>query len=267
MTYQRTEVVLPCDDLAETLAFFTTTLGFKVDSIYPADSPRVAGLSAHGINLLLSSEVTAPPPVLRLVLAEPERYSPTGAPLVAPNGTIIEFAALHAPLEVPERTDDLVISRHDDADWGVGRAGMRYRDLIPGRHGGRYIASHISIPEAGPVPDYVHYHQVKFQMIFCRRGWAKLVYEDQGEPFRLNAGDCVLQPPEIRHQVLECSDRFEVIEIGCPAEHITLADRTMPLPNGQPKRGKTYGGQHFVHHIAADAQWSRWRSNGFECRD
>jgi hypothetical protein len=48
---------------------------------------------------------------------------------------------------------------------------MQYRDLLPSRLGGRYIASHIRIPDGGPVPDYVHYHRVRFQMIFCKAGW------------------------------------------------------------------------------------------------
>ena len=82
---------------------------------------------------------------------------------------------------------------------------MRYRDLVPGRLGGRYIASHIEIPDGGTVPDYVHFHDVVFQMIFCAAGWVRVVYEDQGEPFVLHAGDCVLQPPLIRHRVLEAS--------------------------------------------------------------
>jgi hypothetical protein len=34
----------------------------------------------------------------------------------------------------------------------------------------------------------------------------------------------VLQPPEIRHRVLESSPGLEVIEIGCPAVHETIAD-------------------------------------------
>ena len=32
-------------------------------------------------------------------------------------------------------------------------------------------------------------------MIFVKAGWVRLVYEDQGEPFVMVAGDCVLQPP------------------------------------------------------------------------
>ena len=123
------------------------------------------------------------------------------------------------------------------ASWGVGRAGMRYRDLIPNRQGGRFIASHISIPDGGPVPDYVHFHKVRFQMIFCYRGWVKVVYEDQGPPFVLQAGDCVLQPPRIRHRVLEASPGLEVVEIGCPADHETRADLVMELPTGRVEPG------------------------------
>jgi hypothetical protein len=40
---------------------------------------------------------------------------------------------------------------------------MRYRDLIPGGSGGRYIASHITIDEGGPVSDWVHFHRIALQ--------------------------------------------------------------------------------------------------------
>jgi quercetin dioxygenase-like cupin family protein len=80
---------------------------------------------------------------------------------------------------------------------------MLYRDLIPGRLGGRYIASLISIPKGGPVADWVHFHRIALQLIYVRSGWVRVVYEDQGEPFVMRAGDLVLQPPQIRHRVLE----------------------------------------------------------------
>jgi quercetin dioxygenase-like cupin family protein len=144
---------------------------------------------------------------------------------------------------------------------------MQYRELIPGRQGGRFIGSHIRIPEAGPVPDYVHFHKVRFQMIYCVSGWVRLVYEDQGEPFVLRAGDCVLQPPQIRHRVLEASEGLEVVELGCPAEHETLADHDMALPTDRFDPDRDFGGQRFVRHVAAEATWGPWRHDGFECRD
>ena len=76
-------------------------------------------------------------------------------------------------------------------------------------------------------------------MIYCYKGWVKAVYEDQGEAFIMNEGDCVLQPPHIRHQVLECSDNFEVIEVGSPAEHKTLVDHDMSLPTKEIDRIET----------------------------
>ena len=138
---------------------------------------------------------------------------------------------------------------------GRGRAGMEYRDLIPDRAGGRLIASHIRIKKAGEVPDYVHFHKLRFQMIYCKAGWVRVVYEDQGKPFVMNAGDCVLQPPEIRHRVLEASRGAEVIEISAPAEHETWVDHDLALPTESLKPDREFGGQKFVRHAADDVPW------------
>jgi mannose-6-phosphate isomerase-like protein (cupin superfamily) len=147
----------------------------------------------------------------------------------------------------------------------AGRAGMHYRDLIPSRLGGRFIASHIRIPEGGPVADYVHYHHIRFQMIYCRRGWVRVVYEDQGPPFVMREGDCVLQPPGIRHRVLESSPGLEVIEIASPAEHETWRDHDLDLPTPALRPERLFDGQRFVRHVAADARWRQ--SHGVDIRD
>src|SRR6185295_6532342 len=107
------------------------------------------------------------------------------------------------------------------------------------------------------VPDYVHYHRVRFQMIYCAKGWVKVVYEDQGPPFVLEEGDCVLQPPGIRHRVLESSPGLEVVERGSPAEHETLVDHELALPTGSVLAEREFGGQSFVRHVAARAAWHR----------
>jgi mannose-6-phosphate isomerase-like protein (cupin superfamily) len=83
----------------------------------------------------------------------------------------------------------------------------------------------------------------------------------------LNAGDCVLQPPMIRHRVLESSAGAEVIEIGTPAEHITIAEHTLTLPSADLPADHDFGGQRFVRHVAQDAPWNPWRVAGFEYRD
>jgi quercetin dioxygenase-like cupin family protein len=227
------DVVMACRDLASALEFFTGEPGFRIDAIFPADAPRLAVMSGYGLRLRLEQGD----------VATSERPTP-GLPPLQP--------AFHL-----QRA----------GQWGVGRAGMQYRDLIPDRLGGRYIASHIRIPEGGPVPDYVHHHHVAFQMIYCCRGWVKVVYEDQGPPFVMHVGDCVLQPPHIRHRVLECSDNMEVIEVGCPAEHETLVDHELNLPTEMLRPDRDFSGQRFLRHQAGEAEWRPGPFEGFEARD
>mmetsp|Transcript_41231 Transcript_41231/g.133067 ORF Transcript_41231/g.133067 Transcript_41231/m.133067 type:complete len:102 (+) Transcript_41231:1200-1505(+) len=98
---------------------------------------------------------------------------------------------------------------------------MLYRDLLPDRAGGSLIVSLIRIEEDGEVPDWVHYHRVRFQLIYIVCGWVEVVYEGQGAPFVLRPGDFVTQPPTIRHRVLHCSRGLE----DRPA-HVSTARRT-----------------------------------------
>ncbi|HEY5949996.1 MAG TPA: hypothetical protein VIV40_31090 [Kofleriaceae bacterium] len=142
-------------------------------------------------------------------------------------------------------------ARATDGDWHVGRAGMEYRDLLPDRLGGRLIVSHIRIRDGGPVADYVHYHAIDFQLIYVRAGWVRLVYEDQGAPFVMHAGDCVVQPPLIRHRVLEASPGLEVIEVASPARHATYADHELHLPTPELRPDRDFSGQRFSWHRAA----------------
>jgi quercetin dioxygenase-like cupin family protein len=97
-------------------------------------------------------------------------------------------------------------------------------------------------------------------MITVRKGWVRVVYEDQGEPFVMTEGDLVLQPPEIRHRVLESSEGAEVVEISCPALHETVADHDMILPTGRIDALRDFGGQHFLRHVAADTPWTAWHA-------
>ncbi|MGQ0543436.1 MAG: cupin domain-containing protein, partial [Blastocatellia bacterium] len=140
-------------------------------------------------------------------------------------------------------------------EWRVGRVGMLYRDLTPDDLKSRVVVSHIRLPFDGEVPDYVHYHKVDFQMIYCVKGRIKVVYEDQGGPFWLKPGDCVLQPPEIRHRVLEAEAGSEVIEVSSPAEHETWIDHDLTLPTNKIQSDRNFNEQRFVRHIASDADW------------
>ena len=262
------EVVFPCENLAENLAFFTDTLGFRIESIYPADAPRVAVVAAYGTRLRLEEKTGVALDALRLICRKAGVEGAVYDELVAPNGTRVQFEATDLPPVIPDLVPSLTVQKAGvQSNWGIGRAGMQYRDLIPDRLGGRYIASHIRILEGGPVPDYVHHHHILFQLIYCYKGWVRVVYEDQGVPFLMHPGDCVLQPPHIRHQVLECSDAFEVLEVGCPAEHATLVDHDIDLPTEKLRPLRDFGGQRFCFHQAQETDWSAWRVDGFESRD
>jgi quercetin dioxygenase-like cupin family protein len=264
----KAEIRLPTQELRDDIPFFTKVLGMRMDSIFPADDPRVAVFSGHGVRLRVEKGAQEPAGTLRILADDPDSFANGERVLTAPNGTRVEIAPLNIPLEMPATQHSFVVRRlADQAPWIIGRAGMQYRDLIPDRLGGSIIASHIRIPDGGPVPDMVHYHTVGFQLIFCYRGWVDLVYEDQGEPFRLHAGNCVIQPPQIRHRVLFASDNIEVIEIGVPAEHVTTIDHDMTLPNGPANPDRLFDGQKFVHHKANDAVWKAFRIPGFTSRD
>ena len=268
MAQIQAEFRVPTEDVKNDLPFYTEQLGFRLETIYPADDPEVAVLSGHGVRLRIEKGATELPGTLRILTDNPDALAAGERVVTAPNGTRIEIAQLNPPMIIPEVEHTFAVRRLTGEDpWVVGRAGMHYRDLIPDRLGGSIIASHIKIPEGGPVPDMVHYHTVGFQLIFCYKGWVELVYEDQGEPFKLQAGNCVIQPPEIRHRVLSASDNIEVIEIGVPASHMTTIDHDMELPNATYNPDRLFKGQRFVHHEADKAGWTPFRMPGFMSRD
>ncbi len=258
-------LLLPSSKLDEDMAFFED-MGFRLQQIYPSDDPAVAVLVGHQMQVRLDRNADVAPGVIHLLTDDPKLLEKPA--VTAPNGTRFQWLPKTYQLEMPVTHHQFEVRKlRDEAPWVIGRAGMLYRDLIPNRLGGSIIASHIRIPNGGPVPDMVHYHTIGFQLIFCYRGWVRLVYEDQGPPFILRAGDCVIQPPEIRHQVLEASDQLEVIEIGVPASHMTTIDHDMKLPTQHYRPERVFGGQVFCRHQANEAQWLPWQSEGFEYRD
>ncbi len=234
-----TDIVIGCEDLDIASARLIDDDGWRLETIFPADAPFQMILSRGAQRLRLIRRDIADPP-------EPI-----------------------APADVPAaRVDGAVISRRSTAtDFGVGRAGMTYRDLIPDRLGGALIASHIRIDDEGPVADYVHFHDVAFQLIFCRSGRVEVAYQDHGAPIVMAAGDCVLQPPGIRHRVLWASAGMEVVELASPAVHATHRDHELTLPSSTPAPGREYGGQRFVHHVAAESPERPGRFPGYVARD
>jgi mannose-6-phosphate isomerase-like protein (cupin superfamily) len=76
-----------------------------------------------------------------------------------------------------------------------------------------------------------------------------------------------LQPPEIRHRVLETSPGLEVIEIASPAVHETHADHELQLPTARILPGRLFAEQRFVYQRGSEAKWTPWILAGFEVRD
>ena len=115
-----------------------------------------------------------------------------------------------------------------DAVYRTGlRTFMEYRDLgIDNATHGQFRAHVIRIKkDAGGTHELhttgLHQHLCDFQMFYVLKGWIKFIYEGHGE-HTFQAGDCVLQPPGIVHNELECSDDIEVLEIYSPAVHPTV---------------------------------------------
>ncbi len=269
----RGEVVITCANLDSALAFYTGQLGFRLEMIMPADAPQTALVSGHGISLRLErgSDVDTDAPAIRLRLPRVALAAATAASahVIAPGNVLIELIdEQHPGLDIPPVAMPMIQRGEGAAEWTAGRAGMRYRDLIPGRVGGAVIASQIRIEQGGPVDDYVHFHRVGLQLIYCRRGWVRVVYEDQGPAFVMQPGDCVLQPPTIRHRVLESSAGLEVIEFGIPAVHETWRDHELALPTDSINPARDFEGQRFVRHIAEDAKWhTEAGDDAASCRD
>ena len=110
-----------------------------------------------------------------------------------------------------------------DAFAGGLRSYAKYRDLgIAAATNGLAVAHVIKmIPPCDPaVVSKRHYHDVEFQMIYVLKGWIKGEYD--GEIATMREGSCWLQPPKIKHTVLDYSHDCELLEIILPAEFDTV---------------------------------------------
>ena len=103
------------------------------------------------------------------------------------------------------------------------RSYAKYRDLGIAKATGGLAQVHV-IKMIGPcIPEVVskrHYHDVDFQMIYVLKGWMKGEYDGKVETMR--EGSCWLQPPRIKHTVLDYSDDCELLEIILPADFDTV---------------------------------------------
>jgi mannose-6-phosphate isomerase-like protein (cupin superfamily) len=252
-------VRVPADPLDATVDFLER-LGFRLEEIAPADDPAEALMTGQGLLLKLD----------RAYRGETELVLPAGGTLapgryVGPAGLVVEVTSPKA-ISASPAAPAFVHTRFAETPFHPGRAGLLYRDLLPSRLGGRWVASHIRAGAGGPVKDHVHHHQVRLQLIYCLSGEAELVYQDQGPPFAFRAGDLVLQPPGLRHQVLSASEGFEVVEVASPAWHPTSIDHDLVLPSPDPAPERLRSGQRFLHAVA-DRCRPELLAPGVEARD
>ena len=69
----------------------------------------------------------------------------------------------------------------------------------------------------------LHRHnEIEFQMVYILKGWMRFWYEGEGEVIA-REGTCILQPPKVKHNVLEWSDDLELLEITSPADFTSEA--------------------------------------------
>jgi hypothetical protein len=101
------------------------------------------------------------------------------------------------------------VSHHDEQDFRTGlRNYAKYRDLGISKATDGMVQAHVIrfVPPCRPWEVAKrHYHDVDFQMVYVLKGWLRSEFEGQGEVV-LRTGACWIQPPRIKHTVLEYSD-------------------------------------------------------------
>ena len=124
----------------------------------------------------------------------------------------------------PKRQSFVASHHRPDAFEGGLRRYAKYRDLGIAAATNGLARAHVikMIPPCEPAEvSKRHYHDVEFQMIYVLKGWIKGEYDGAGV-VTMREGSCWLQPPKIKHTVLDYSDDCELLEIILPADFETV---------------------------------------------
>jgi quercetin dioxygenase-like cupin family protein len=117
------------------------------------------------------------------------------------------------------------VSHHNEEDFDGGlRRYAKYRDLGMAKATNGMVQAHVIrfVPPCRPEEvSKLHYHDVEFQMVYVLKGWIKTELEGQGAHV-MRPGSAWIQPPKIKHKVLDYSDDAEVLEIVLPANFETV---------------------------------------------
>ena len=104
-----------------------------------------------------------------------------------------------------------ILSQDIQADLGIG-------DATGGRVHAHIIRTTKPCPEGG---SGMHYHEVDFQMVMVLKGRSRVWFEGEGE-VEFEEGDCWIQPPGIKHNVLYYSEDYELLELTLPEKYETV---------------------------------------------
>ena len=113
--------------------------------------------------------------------------------------------------------------REQDFDAGL-RSYAKYRDLALAKATGGMVQAHVirMVPPCDPkVVSKWHHHDVELQFIYVLNGWIKNEFQGQGV-HTMKKGTCWLQPPKIKHRVLDYSPDCELLEVVLPADFDTV---------------------------------------------
>jgi len=124
----------------------------------------------------------------------------------------------------PRRQTFVANHLNPNAFEGGLRSYAKYRDLDIASSTNGLVRAHVikMVPPCDPaVVSKRHYHDVEFQMIYVLKGWIKGEYEGAGV-VTMREGSCWLQPPRIKHSVIDYSDDCELLEIIMPADFETV---------------------------------------------
>jgi hypothetical protein len=123
------------------------------------------------------------------------------------------------------RAQKFVVSHLDANAFEAGlRRYAQYRDLGIAAATNGLARAHVikMVPPCDPAEvSKRHFHDVEFQMVYVLKGWIKGEYDGQGV-VTMQAGSCWLQPPKIKHTVLDYSDVCELLEVILPADFDTV---------------------------------------------
>ena len=131
-------------------------------------------------------------------------------------------SAARAKTRKPQR---FVVSHHREEDFDHGlRPYSAYRDLgiAPATSG--MVQAHVirmTKPFSADEVAIPHFHDVDFQMVYVLKGEMTTELEGQGA-VTMKAGSCWIQPPRIKHKVLDYSDDCELLEVILPADFETV---------------------------------------------